>query len=163
MDKQTGRLTFLNCGDSRGLAIDGQGILQFQTVDHKPETEIERLTAGKEHGLDYSVPTCSLGRWKVEVGEYDYAVARSLEGPFATSKGLTSKADVHTIQAEPSMTLVVASDGLWEKIDSLEAGRMAHRLREQNVSAGDAAKALCKSAYDKSSSDNISVVVVYLD
>jgi len=43
LDKQRGLLAARDCGDSRGLAIDSNGILKFRTVDHKPETEIGRL------------------------------------------------------------------------------------------------------------------------
>lgn len=161
--KQTGHLVALNCGDSRGIVIDSNGRMKFQTTDHRPETEIDRLKMGKEQGLDYSIPQCKIGRWTLEVGEYDYAVARSLEGPFATSKGLTSEADCIQLQAEPGMTVVVASDGLWEKIDSDEACKIVHSLKRERTSAGDVAKALCSRAYKKGSSDNVSVVVLYLD
>jgi len=163
LDKQRGLLAALNCGDSRGLAIDSNGILKFRTVDHKPETEIGRLTEGKKQGLDYSIPVCKVAHWVLEVGDYDYAVARSLEGPFATSKGIVSASDVSVVQVEPGMTAMVATDGLWEVIDSEEACLIVSSLRKQKTSAGDAAKTLCALAYDKASSDNVSVVVLYLD
>jgi len=99
----------------------------------------------------------------LEVGDYDYAVARSLEGPFATSKGIVSASDVSVVQVEPGMTAMVATDGLWEVIDSEEACLIVSSLRKQKTSAGDAAKTLCSLAYDKASSDNVSVVVLYLD
>lgn len=163
LDKQTSHLIALNCGDSRGLVIDSNGQLIFQTVDHKPETEIERLTQGKNQGYDYSIPQCRVARWTLEVGDYDYAVARSLEGPFATSKGIVSTADVSVVQALPGMTAIVATDGLWEVIDSEEACRIVAGQRSQRMSAGDTAKALCSLAYEKASTDNISVIILYLD
>jgi len=163
LDKQAGHLVSLNCGDSRGIVIDSSGKLDFQTADHTPQTEIERLTMGKEQGFDYSIPQCKFGRWTLEVGEYDYAVARSLEGPFATSKGLTSDADCTQLQAESGSTVMVASDGLWEVIGSDEACKIVHKLKSEKTGAGDIAKALCSRAYEKGSSDNISVVVLYLD
>jgi serine/threonine protein phosphatase PrpC len=163
LDKQNSHLAALNCGDSRGLAMDSNGQLVFQTVDHKPETEIDRLTEGKNQGFDYSIPKCRVARWTLAVGEYDYAVARSLEGPFATSKGIVSSADVSFVQALTGMTVFAATDGLWEVIDSEEACRIVSRLRSQKTSAGDTAKALCSLAYEKASSDNVSVVVLYLD
>ena len=163
LDQRTGHLVALNCGDSRGMVLDGQGQLRFQTLDHTPETEVERLARGQAQGLAYSIPQCRMGRWTLEVGEYDYAVARSLEGPFATSKGLTSEADVTVLQAEPGMTVVVATDGFWEVIDSNEACKMVYTLKCGRTSAGDVAKALCSRAYEKGSSDNVSVVVLYLD
>lgn len=164
LDKQTGHLVALNCGDSRGIVIDANGRLVFQTADHTPETEIERLTLGQEQGLDYSIPKCKFGRWSLEVGEYDYAVARSLEGPFATSKGLTSEADCAQLEALPGISVVVATDGFWEVIGSDEACKIVHKLKgEEKTSAGDTAKALCSRAYEKGTSDNVSVVVLYID
>ena len=163
LDKQTSHLAALNCGDSRGLVMDSNGQLVFQTIDHKPESEIERLTAGAEQGLGYSIPKCRVARWTLEVGDYDYAVARSLEGSFATSKGIVSLADVSVLQAESGMTALVATDGLWEVIDSAEACRIVSRLKSQKASASDAAKALCSLAYEKATTDNVSVVVIYLD
>lgn len=163
LDKQRGILAALNCGDSRGVVIDSKRRLKFRTIDHKPETEIERLTEGKKQGLDYSCPICKVAHWTLEVGPYDYAVARSLEGPFATSKGIVSTADISIVQVEPGMTAVVATDGFWEVIDSEEACLEVSSLRNMGTSAGDAAKVLCSLAYDKASSDNISVVVLYLD
>jgi serine/threonine protein phosphatase PrpC len=163
LDKQTSRFAVLNCGDSRGVVASSEGRLYFQTLDHTPESEIDRLTRGREKGLDYSVPECSFARWKVAVGDYDYAVARSLEGRFATSKGIVSTPDVHIVQVEPGMTALVATDGFWEVIDSEEASRIVAKLRGQNMSAGDAAKKLCKLALEKGSSDNVSVVALFLD
>ena len=165
LDPATGHLVTLNCGDSRSIVINGSGQVQFQTRDHTPETEMRRLQQGQAQGLDYSIPQCRMGRWTLEVGEYDYAVARSLEGPFATSKGLTNEADVTLLQAEPGMTVVVATDGFWEVIDSEEACKIVHTLKRVRgrTSAGDTAKALCSRAFEKGSSDNVSVVVLYID
>lgn len=162
VDEQRGMIATLNCGDSRGIVVDFQGKIKFQTIDHKPEEEIDRFLRGKEQGLDYSIPQCKVTRWTIEVGDYDYAVARSLEGPFATSKGVISLANVETIQAEPGMTIVIATDGLWEVIDTEETSRVVSSLRKQ-MKACDLAKHLCAMAYEKSTTDNVSVVILYVD
>jgi protein phosphatase PTC1 len=164
LDKNNGYLAVLNCGDSRGLVIDGEGELVFKTYDHKPDREIERFAEGINQGLNYGVPGCRMSRWYVPVGDFNYAVSRSLEGPFATSKGIVSTPDISTLQATAGTTVAVASDGLWEVMDSTEVANIAHRLRfKQSMSAGDAAKTLCSMALERGSTDNVSVVILYLD
>lgn len=164
LDYQTSQLGILNCGDSRSLLVDAKGEVVFQTFDHRPEDELPRFQEAIAQGMNYGMPVCSVSRWVVPVGEYCYAVSRSLEGPFATSRGVVSDPDVTIHQAEAGMIILTASDGLWEVIDSAEAAIVLQRLRyQQGVSAGDAAKYLCGIAVEKGSSDNVSCVVLYLD
>lgn len=143
--------------------MDSDGQLLFQTVDHTLTSDMERLTEGATQGLGYSIPKCRVGKWRLEVGEYDFQVARSLEGSFATSKGVISMADVSVLPVSPGMTALVATDGLWEVIDSAEACLIVSKLKIQKLSAAEAAMALCYLAYEKAASDNISAVVVYLN
>jgi serine/threonine protein phosphatase PrpC len=164
LDKQTSRISFLNCGDSRGLIADANGRVTFETVDHTPERDIERFRKGKKQGLLYKEPRCRMTKWQVSVGEYEYAVARSLEGPFATERGIVSTPDLNVVQAEPGTTAVIATDGLWEVMDSAQVAKILAKLRlQQSMSAGDAAKTLCSMAVERGSSDNVSAVVVYLE
>jgi serine/threonine protein phosphatase PrpC len=162
LDQQSGLLTLLNCGDSRGLVIDPNGQLIFQTSDHTPQSELERLKAGVQQGLTYSVPECSLGQWIVKVGPFQYKLGRALEGSLITSFGITSLADFSVLPAEAGMIAMVATDGLWEVMDSAEVSRVLTKMKKQNMSASDAAKSLCAMAYNKASNDNISIVVVFL-
>lgn len=164
-DLQTSQIAALNCGDSRSILLDSEGGVKFQTVDHSPgnPNEVDRFEEGRRQGLGYSIPECRFSKWVVPVGEYVYAVSRSLEGSFATSKGIVSDADISVVRAAPGMTSISASDGFWEVIDSSEAARIVAKLRSQQaMSAGDAAKTLCSLAYERGSSDNVSVVVMYL-
>jgi len=67
------------------------------------------------------------------------------------------------MQAEEGMTAVVATDGFFEVIDSAEAARILTRARhDDGMTAGDAAKILCRLALEKGSSDNVSVVVIFI-
>ena len=162
LDESNGKISILNCGDSRTLLVNKQGKVVFETQDHTPEREMERLQAGKAQGLDYSIPECSVSRWWLSIGDYQYAVGRSLEGPFATSKGIISMPDVTTLQAEPGFAVVCATDGIWEVMDSNEVAHIVSTVRSRGTSAGDAAKTLCSMAIEKGSSDNVSAVVLYL-
>ena len=156
-DQLSNQLATLNCGDSRGIVLNGNNELIFQTMDHRPDVELERLT---EMG---NPPKCDVARWTIAVNNYDYSVARSLEGYLATSKGIISDADVTQLTAQPGMTILAATDGLWDTIDTAEVMQVIAQLRRTKSSASDIAKALCSLAYQKGSSDNISVVALCLE
>jgi len=179
-------LEVLNCGDSRTILVgrpfqqaqDGgssekmkrTSVVHFASRDHSPACEFEkkRLAQGVEDGLSYSIPTCSMSQWRMKVGDYRYAVSRSLEGNFATSKGIVSDPDMTRIdisemlQQRENGIIVIASDGLFEVMDNEEAGRDVLEMREQGMSAADAAKGLCKLALNKGTNDNVSALVIYL-
>jgi serine/threonine protein phosphatase PrpC/serine/threonine protein kinase len=155
-------LTILNCGDSRTLLIDAAGNIAFETADHSPDVEVDRIQRGIDQGLGYALPECSLSKWWMTVGDYQYSVARSLEGPFATSKGIVSDADVTSLRPCPGI-LLMASDGLWEVCGNEEIAKEVTKLRQQGLEANAAAKRLCTRAIEKGSTDNVSVVLVYLE
>mmetsp|Transcript_37378 Transcript_37378/g.41812 ORF Transcript_37378/g.41812 Transcript_37378/m.41812 type:complete len:899 (+) Transcript_37378:23-2719(+) len=163
LDETSSELTLLNCGDSRSLLISEHGKVKFVTLDHTPQSEEERLLQGVKQGLEYSLPKCRLSRWSLKVGDYEYAVGRSLEGVFATSKGIVSDPDVSTLTVQVGEILVSATDGLWNVMDSNEVAMDLYKMRINNdMSAQDAASTLCQMALRKGSSDNVSAVVVYL-
>lgn len=163
LDKKLGHIAVLNCGDSRGVILNSQGLPIFQTIDHKPDMDMERLSEGRKLGKDYSLPQCRFSKWFLLVGEYEYAVSRSLEGPLATSKGIANTPDISVIQAEAGMSGLIASDGLWEVIDTEEVCLILTNLRGMGKGAGDAAKTICSMAIERGSSDNVSVVILYLE
>jgi len=162
LDETTGKITFLNCGDSRSFVATSEGKVRFETTDHTPEIEEQRIQEGIDAGLDYSLPKCKFSKWTLSVGAYEYSVARSLEGAFATSKGIVSDPDITETVVESGEILLSASDGLWEVMGSGEVALDLHKMRAKGVSASDAARELCSMALEKGSSDNISAVVVYL-
>lgn len=171
-------LTVLNCGDSRSLLVgrlldvpkeDRQSVVHFSTRDHTPydDLEIERLKKGILMG--YSQPRRSMSRVRVPVGDYSYGLSRSLEGPFATSRGIVSDPDVTDVNLVEMLSerdggiLVIASDGMFEVMDNEQVGREVLKMREAGRSANDAAKYICRMANEKGTSDNVSAVIVYLD
>lgn len=163
LDQQAGQVALLNCGDSRSIVLDRDGKILFESVDHTPQTEMDRLANGREQGLDYSIPKCFAGKWRLEVGEYDYAVARSLEGPFATSKGILGNVDVSSLPPPEGGTIILATDGLWEVMDSKQAAKHVTGWRRKGVSAQDIGRDMTTLAHRNGSSDNISVVILFLD
>jgi serine/threonine protein phosphatase PrpC len=162
LDERTGKLTLLNCGDSRSMVVTPEGKVEFVTEDHTPQSEEERLMEGVKAGLQYSLPKCRISKWSISVGDYEYSVGRSLEGPFATSKGLVSAPDVTTLSVTPGEALVSASDGLWGVMDSDEVALHLYKMRKKGMPARDAARALCSLALKKGTPDNVSAVVVFL-
>jgi serine/threonine protein phosphatase PrpC len=56
----------------------------------------------------------------------------------------------------------MASDGLWEVCGNEEIAKEVTKLRQQGLEANAAAKRLCTRAIEKGSTDNVSVVLVYL-
>lgn len=173
----TKELTILNCGDSKtmlvGEPVVGDGsVVVFETRDHSPDDaiEIERLSRGVELGLDYSIPECNAGYGSyLRVGDFQYALCRSLEGTYVTSKGIVSDPDVTKINLASALagrqhnSLVLACDGLLEVMSSEEVGREVVLMRKAGYKADEVAKNLCGQALKKGSYDNISVIVVHLD
>lgn len=170
-------LTVLNCGDSRTLVVGRprggspkDSVVYFSTRDHSPSCELEQERLRKGESKGYSQPKCTMSRWRMKVGDYQYALSRSLEGTFATSKGIVSDPDISIVnlkemlaEREFGCVLILATDGLFEVIDNEEAGRDVLKWREAGLSAEEVAKRLCLEAVDKGSPDNVSAVILYLD
>lgn len=177
LDPDKDELVVLNCGDSRTLIVgepknpSSNNLVHFVTKDHSPScaSEGKRLRAGIEAGLNYSLPQCSINRFWLKVGDYRYAVSRSLEGTFATSKGITSEADLTRISLSKMMSertdgmMIIASDGIFEVLDTELVAKEALKMRKDGLAAKDTAKYICGLALDNNTSDNVSVVVVYFD
>ena len=172
----TNELTILNCGDSKTLLIGepakaGGSVVVFETRDHSPDDkiEIERLSRGKELGLDYSIPEFSTSGSYLRVGDFQYALCRSLEGTYVTSKGIVSDPDITKVNLASALAgrqhnaIVQACDGLLEVMSSEEIGREVVLMRKAGYKAPEVAKNLCGQALKRGSYDNISVVVVHLD
>jgi len=166
------KMAVLNCGDSRTLIVgkpllDERGsFVHFHTKDHVPSRPDEALRL--RSNPDYADPECSMNKFWLKVGDYRYAVSRSLEGPLATSKGITSESDLSDINISNlaksrSQTIIIqASDGLFEVLDNEEVARDASAMRQSGLTAHECAKALCKLAIQKGTTDNVTVLVVYL-
>jgi len=175
------KVIILNCGDSRAVIVrkplqqqqqnPSESVVYFATQSHSPNSqqEMNRLKKGREAGFDYSIPECSFNKWTMKVGDYQYAVSRSLEGKFATSKGIICEPDVTTINLREISSqintgiLIIASDGVFDVIDNEEVGLETIKMRNLGFTASDAAKQLCSIALKKGSQDNISVIIVYLN
>lgn len=164
-------VTVLNCGDSRtlivGEPINGKGsFIHFNTQDHVPSCPEE--AARLRSNPNFADPECSMNKFWLTVGDYRYAVSRSLEGPLATSKGIVSESDLSCInisslaKSRSQAMIIQASDGLFEVLDNEEVARETSAMRKAGLTAQECAKALCKLAMKKGTSDNVTVLVVFL-
>jgi serine/threonine protein phosphatase PrpC len=97
----------------------------------------------------------------------ELAVARAIGSQHLkldpTKRAFTHMPDIHTvILSKDDDILLLATDGLWDKVDNSEAVAAARRCMARDGDAGAAARALVDRAVRQSSTDNISVVVVRL-
>lgn len=181
VDCRSDVITILNCGDSRTIIFTDAPMnsftnfnlpsnVHFASRDHKPsdEYEIRRLREGKDRGMDFSQPECSLSRYWLTVGDYQYAVSRSLEGTLATSKGIISDADMTTLNLSlmvPDGTkkgaIAIGSDGLFDVMSNQEVAQQVMKMMKSGTQADDAAKELYHIALRKGSTDNISIILIY--
>jgi len=166
-------LIVLNCGDSRTLVVGEpierkrRSFVHFNTRDHVPGDKLEskRLRSRPE----YSDPQCSMNKSWMSIGEFRYSLSRSLEGSYATEKGIVSEPDMYRINLSEMATMrsngiiLQASDGLFEVMDNEEVAREVVKMRKSGMDAKLCAKTLCDIAVRKCSSDNVSVNVVFVD
>lgn len=162
-----------NCGDSRAvLCRDGKAIPL--SVDHKPDREDERARIE------------ALGGRILFAGN-----GSRVEGVLAMSRAIGDRFLKQVVTSEPEyvftkreagdMSLILASDGLWDVLSSEMSCEVVHRCQQEDLgvvghravggggplypdrSATEAAAALLvRLAMGRRSSDNISVIVVDL-
>ncbi len=177
VDANTNKLFIANTGDSRAIVVrDGKVLLD--TKDHKPGevSEYRRITKAKG-----SVFYCG-GCFRVNKV---LAVSRAI-GDRDLKKWVIPDPDVMTLGIEENEILVLACDGLWHVMKNEEVAAFVHeKFNEQGQESlathdsvkdtgkemveedGDeqiksVARALRDEAYNKKSTDNISVLVVKL-
>ncbi|KAK2959248.1 putative Protein phosphatase 2C [Blattamonas nauphoetae] len=147
-DKEVVRIVSANCGDARAVLIHN-GQSKRISSDHKPsqDSEIERI---QKTG-------CLMVQNRV--GGV-LAVSRAL-GDHGLKDAVISDPFVseHILEEEGVTHLIVACDGIWDVLEDEEAAEIV----ERNLSNCQAASFdLLKTALDKGSMDNISVMVVRL-
>lgn len=150
-----GRLVVSNAGDCRAvLCLAGKA--HPLTNDHRASREDERRRIESQGGF---VVDCR-GTWRVQ-------------GSLAVSRGIGDGHLKPWVLAEPDTTtlpvdadcefLVLASDGLWDKVDAQEAVDVARPLcctGGQQLSA--ACRRLVELAASRGSTDDITVLIVSL-
>jgi len=144
-------------GDSRAL-LENNGTVQFATQDHKPERADEKDRIEKAGGQIYFY-----GVWRVN----GLAVSRSIGDRKMKDAGqgqIIAVPEYEQMQlSENNHFMIMASDGLWDKVSNEEAVEMVTQALQNKKPLNDIAQDLQNAAIEKGSRDNITVCVIKFD
>ncbi|KAH0747942.1 hypothetical protein KY290_027174 [Solanum tuberosum] len=154
---RNGDLVVSNAGDCRAVVSRG-GIAEALTSDHKPSRKDEKDRIETSGGY----VDCSNGVWRIQ-------------GSLAVSRGIGDRYLKQWVIAEPETTvvelnpelefLVLASDGLWDKVSNQEVVDAARPLCCTGMSKPRpllASKKLIDLAVSRGSVDDICVMIIQL-
>jgi serine/threonine protein phosphatase PrpC len=140
-----------NCGDARAI-ISENGTAHRLTHDHKVSDEAETERIKNSGGSVIS------GR----VNGY-LAVARAF-GNNTMKQYVISTPYQSEVKLTPEHTLLIlACDGVWDVIEDQEAVDFVNqKIQEENLNAQSCAQELLALAKEKGSTDNLSIIIVFL-
>jgi len=143
-------------GRKKGSALTAECV----TLKHKPNQPDERERIEKAGG-------------HVVFGRVLGSLAVSRAFGDGEMKVPRNRADAHFVSNEPYLQtvaidhdvpfMIIACDGLWDKVEYQEAVDFIENTRKNNVSPTDAAKMLVRKALEAGTLDNVSVVIVYFN
>ncbi|KAI3454488.1 hypothetical protein Pfo_011151 [Paulownia fortunei] len=151
-----GNLVVSNAGDCRAVVSRG-GVAEALTSDHRPSREDEKDRIETLGGF----VECRNGVWRV-LGSL--AVSRGI-GDRYLKQWVTAEPETKVLRLEPEHEfLVLASDGLWDKVSNQEAIEIARPLcidmeKPQPLSA---CRKLVELSVSRGSTDDISVMLIQL-
>ncbi|KAF5479377.1 hypothetical protein F2P56_000208 [Juglans regia] len=145
-----GELHVASAGDCR-VVLSREGLATVLTNDHRPSREDERLRIQNSGGFVH----CRNGVWRVQGS---LAVSRAI-GDLHLKDWVISEPDIKSLRITSDYDfLIMASDGLWDKVNDQEAVDVVSR--EKNLLKS------CKQLVDISCSrgniDDITVMVINL-
>jgi protein phosphatase 1L len=152
---KNGNLVVSNAGDCRTVVSEG-GVAQALTSDHRPCREDERNRIQSSGGY---VDLCN-GVWRVQGS---LAVTRGF-GDRSLKQWILAEPETKIVKIKPEHEfLILASDGLWDKVSNQEAVDIAHPLcMRDNPEDLAACKQLAELAASRGSIDDISVMAIRL-
>jgi serine/threonine protein phosphatase PrpC len=154
-----------NVGDSRAALIRNNKIIH-STHDHKPNDPQEKERIEKAGG---TIELCG-GCWRV----CGFALSRSIGDIFAKQQAgqtkdsanpiISAVPDMYQWQIQPGDILILATDGLWDAMDSTlgsnDNARLQELLNEEIGIQMILAQRLLEEAKRRGSKDNITVLTV---
>jgi len=144
-----------NLGDCRAIMCTA-GEMTTLTVDHRPEGNDEERERLQNLGIEVSSDGYVHGRIGVSRAFGDWAWDAEEK-----CKGLLCQPDVSVAEiASDTEFLLLACDGVFEKMTNREAGQIVRRRLRATGDPKEAAEALIKNAGKRNGSDNLSAVVV---
>ena len=163
-----------NVGDSRavlGKRINGNWAYTDLSSDHKPELPLEKARIEASGGEVTVSKFTNAGPPRVYIRNEGFpglAMSRSIGDEVAKTVGVTAEPDIrrHTISRDDKF-MILASDGVWEFISSLEAVKIVavHWELGQPVKACNALLRAAQMRWHVCDSmvDDITVVLAFLN
>ncbi|TKY56493.1 phosphatase 2C 25 [Spatholobus suberectus] len=154
---RNGNLVVSNAGDCRAVISRG-GVAEALTSDHRPSREDER---DRIESLGGYVDLCR-GVWRIQGS---LAVSRGI-GDRHLKQWVTAEPETKVLRIEPEHDLLIlASDGLWEKVSNQEAVDIARSFFVGNNKAQPllACKKLVDLSVSRGSMDDTSVMLIKLE
>ncbi|CAL4922186.1 unnamed protein product [Urochloa decumbens] len=153
---QKGGLVVSNAGDCRAV-LSRAGQAEALTSDHRASREDEKERIENLGGFVVNYR----GTWRVQGS---LAVSRGI-GDAHLKQWIVADPDTRTLLVDQQCEfLILASDGLWDKIDNQEAVDLARPLCINNDKASRmaACRMLTETSISRGSTDDISVVIIQL-
>ncbi|EAZ26559.1 hypothetical protein OsJ_10455 [Oryza sativa Japonica Group] len=153
---QKGGLVVSNAGDCRAV-LSRAGKAEALTSDHRASREDERERIENLGGFVVNYR----GTWRVQGS---LAVSRGI-GDAHLKQWVVSDPDTTTLGVDSQCEfLILASDGLWDKVENQEAVDIARPLYISNDKASrmTACRRLVETAVTRGSTDDISIVIIQL-
>lgn len=153
---RNGNLVVSNAGDCRAVISRG-GVAEALTSDHRPSREDERERIETSGGY---VDLCR-GVWRIQGS---LAVSRAI-GDRHLKQWVTAEPETKVISIEPEHDLLIlASDGLWDKVSNQEAVDIARPFCVGNNEQRPllACKKLAELSASRGSLDDTSVMLIKL-
>ncbi|KAI9091636.1 hypothetical protein K1719_028079 [Acacia pycnantha] len=147
---RNGNLVVSNAGDCRAVISRG-GVAEALTSDHRPSREDEKDRIETTGGY---VDFCR-GVWRIQGS---LAVSRGI-GDRYLKQWVIAEPETKVLRIEPEHDLLIlASDGLWDKVSNQEAVDIARNMAQPLM----ACKKLVDLSVSRGSSDDTSVMLVKL-
>ncbi|KAH7862497.1 hypothetical protein Vadar_005704 [Vaccinium darrowii] len=152
---QNGNLVVSNAGDCRAVMSRG-GVAEALTSDHRPSRKDEKHRIETLGGY----VDCCRGVWRIG----SLAVSRGI-GDRTLKQWVTAEPETRILRLESDLEfLILASDGLWDKVSNQEAVDIARPLciGIKNPELLAACKDLTALSISRGSTDDISVMLIHL-
>lgn len=144
-----------NLGDCRALLCCG-GEIKLLTEDHRPEVNEAERDRLEQLGVEVSSDGYLHGRIGVSRAFGDWAW-----NAHEKCKGIMCLPEVHEAEVgDDTEFLLLACDGIFEKMTTKEAGQIVRRSLRVAGDAKSAAETLIKHASKRNGTDNLSALVV---
>lgn len=146
-----GELHVANVGDCR-VVLSRNGVADVLTIDHRVSREDERLRIENSGGFLH----CRNGIWRVHGS---LAVSRAI-GDQHLKEWIISEPEIKRVPlTSDCQFLIMASDGLWDKVNEQEAVNVI--LKDNNNSV-ESCKKLVDMSFGRGNMDDITVMVINL-